>query len=327
MRYRRLLYFIAVADELSFTQAAERLHMAQPPLSQQIALLEKELGATLFDRSRRAVRLIPAGAALLPEARRLLADLDDTARLVRRVAEGSVGRLSVGFVPSAINGALSDLLREFRPGHPDVELTLRERAPDALLRAVRDRSLDLAVLYLPDAEPDLAHRWLGSEELLLALPENHPAAAAPNIALADVADEPFVLPEQHDVPGLHAAVNAVLADAGVTPRVVQRGVWLMQTVLGLVAAGIGLAVVPSSVAALRRTGVVLRQLDGAACRVDLAAVWRSDNPSVPLTRMLAAARNRPGQDSVARAQPTHDTRASVAATPGRVGDGEPQLGR
>ncbi|MHA6782983.1 LysR substrate-binding domain-containing protein [Pseudonocardia saturnea] len=291
MRFRRLLYFVAVADELSFTRAAERLHMAQPPLSQQIALLEKELGATLFDRSRRAVRLTAAGAALLPEARRLLADLDDTARLVRRVARGSVGRLAVGFVPSAINGALSDLLRDFRTGHPDVELTLRERAPDALLRAVHDRSLDLAVLYLPVDEPDLAQRWLASEELLLALPDHHPAAGATRVALADVADEPFVLPEQHDVPGLHAAVRAAFADAGVTPHIAQRGVWLMQTVLGLVAAGIGLAIVPASVAALNRAGVVLRHLDGAAHRVDLAAVWRPDNGSAPLAGMLSAVRS------------------------------------
>lgn len=300
MRFRRLVYFVAVADELSFTRAAERLHMAQPPLSQQIALLEKDLGALLFDRSRRAVRLTAAGAALLPEARRLLADLDDTACLVRRVAEGSAGRLSVGFVPSAINGVLSQLLRDFRAGHPDVELMLRERAPDALLRAVHDRSLDLAVLYLPVDEPDLAHRWLASEELLLALPEHHPAAARSTVGLADVADEPFVLPEQHDVPGLHAAVDAAFAAAGVTPHAAQRGVWLMQTVLGLVAAGIGLAVVPGSVAALGRTGVVLRHLDGVAPRVDIAAVWRPDNTSPPLAEMLAGVRGPVRPNSVAR---------------------------
>lgn len=290
MRFRRLVYFVAVAEELSFTRAAGRLHMAQPPLSQQIALLEKELGAILFDRSRRAVRLTAAGAALLPEARRLLADLDDTTRLVRRIAQGSAGSLAVGFVPSAINGVLSDLLRDFRAGHPDVELTLRERAPDALLRAVRNRSLDVAVLYLPLDEPDLTHRLLASEELLLALPEHHPAAARPTVTLADVADEPFVLPEQHDVPGLHAAVAAAFADAGVTPHIAQRGVWLMQTVLGLVAAGIGLAIVPASVGTLHRSGVVLRHLDGAGHRVDLAAVWRPDNSSAPLAGLLDGVR-------------------------------------
>jgi DNA-binding transcriptional LysR family regulator len=290
VRYRRLAYFVAVAEELSFTRAAQRLHMAQPPLSQQIALLEKELGAVLFDRSRRAVRLSPAGAALLPEARRLLADLDETARMVRRVATGSVGRLAVGFVPSAINGALADVLRAFRGTHPDVELVLREMAPDPLLRAVRDRRLDLGVLYLPISEPDLTQHRLGTEDLLLALPADHPAAAMAEVALADVAHEPFVLPEQHDVPGLHAAVTATFADAGIAPRVAQRGVWLMQTLLGLVAAGIGLALVPSSVAALNRTGVALRPLRGGTHRVELAAVWRSEDRSPPLAELVAVLR-------------------------------------
>jgi DNA-binding transcriptional LysR family regulator len=287
VRYRRLGYFVAVAEELSFTRAAQRLHMAQPPLSQQIALLEKELGTPLFDRSRRTIRLTAAGAALLPEARRLLTDLDETVRMVRRVGDGTVGRLTVGFVPSAINGVLPDMLREFRATHPAVELTLREMAPDALLRAVHDRRLDVAVLYLPISEPDLAHRRIASEELLLALPEAHPVAAAPTVALADVAEEPFVLPERHDVPGLHAAITALFDGAGVTPRIAQRGVWLIQTVVGLVAAGIGLAVVPSSAAALRRQGVALRRLSDATQRLDLAAIWRRDNESTPLKGLLS----------------------------------------
>jgi DNA-binding transcriptional LysR family regulator len=286
VRYRRLGYFVAVAEELSFTRAARRLHMAQPPLSQQIALLEKEIGTPLFDRSRRTIRLTAAGAALLPEARRLLTDLDETVRMVRSVGEGTVGRLTVGFVPSAMGGVLPDLLRGFRATHPAVELTLREMAPDALLRAVHDRRLDLAVLYLPVSDPDLDQRRLASEELLLALPEAHPAAAARAISLADVAEEPFVLTERHDVPGLHAAVTTLFADAGVTPRIAQRGVWLIQTVLGLVAAGTGLAVVPSSAAALRRHGVVLRPLSDAAPRLEVAAIWRRDNASSPLKGLL-----------------------------------------
>jgi DNA-binding transcriptional LysR family regulator len=286
VRYRRLGYFVAVAEELSFTRAAQRLHMAQPPLSQQIALLEKELGTPLFDRSRRAIRLTAAGAALLPEARRLLTDLDETVRMVRGVGDGTVGRLMVGFVPSAINGVLPDLLREFGATHPAVELTLRELAPDALLRAVHERRLDVAVLYLPISEPDLAQRRLASEDLLLAVPEAHPAATAPTVALTDVAGEPFVLPERHDVPGLHAAITALFDGAGITPRIAQRGVWLIQTVLGLVAAGIGLAVVPSSAAALGRQGVTLRRLTNVTRQLDLAAIWRPDNASAPLKDLL-----------------------------------------
>jgi DNA-binding transcriptional LysR family regulator len=112
------------------------------------------------------------------------------------------------------------------------------------------------------------------------------AAAARTVALADVAEEPFVLPERHDVPGLHAAVTTLFADAGVTPRVAQRGVWLIQTVLGLVAAGIGLAVVPSSAATLRRRGVALRPLAEAAHQLELAAIWRRDDASPPLSGLL-----------------------------------------
>ncbi len=286
MRYRRLQYFVAVADELSFTRAAARLHMAQPPLSQQIGLLEAELGAPLFDRSRRAIRLTPAGVALLPEARRLLADLDRTMRSVRRVAEGAVGRLALGFVPSAANGCLPDVLRAHRAAYPGVELLLREMGPDPLLRGLRDRSLDVALLYLPVPDPDVATVPVATEELLLALPAGHPAAASDAVALADVAAEPFVLPEQHDVPGLHAEVTAAFADAGVAPRIAQQGVWLMQTALGLVAAGIGLALVPASVATLHRDGVVLRPLRGATRAVTLAAVHRQDETSALLDGFL-----------------------------------------
>jgi DNA-binding transcriptional LysR family regulator len=151
---------------------------------------------------------------------------------------------------------------------------------------VHDRRLDVAVLYLPINEPDLVHRRLASEDLLLALPEAHPAASEPTIALTDVADEPFVLPERHDVPGLHAAITALFADAGVTPRIAQRGVWLIQTVLGLVAAGIGLAVVPSSAVTLGRKGIALRRLSDGTQRLDLAAIWRPDSTSTPLKGLV-----------------------------------------
>ncbi|WP_219419039.1 LysR family transcriptional regulator [Pseudonocardia nigra] len=288
MHHRRLQYFVAVAEELSFTRAAERLQMAQPPLSHQIGLLEKDLGAQLFDRSRRAIRLTAAGRALLPEARRLLADLDRTTRMVRRIGEGSVGRLSIGFVPSAANGDLPDLLRAYRTGHPDVELVLREMEPDALVRSLHDRQLDVALLYLPVTDPELVWRHVATEVLLLALPAHHPAGAAESVNLQDVRDEPFVLPEQHDVPGLHSRITQLFADAGVTPHVAQQGVWMVQTVLGLVAAGIGLAVVPSSAATLRRIGVVLRPLRGAPQTVELAAVWRRDHGSSLVTGFARA---------------------------------------
>jgi DNA-binding transcriptional LysR family regulator len=279
MHFRRLKYFVAVAEELSFTRAAERLHMAQPPLSHQIGLLENELGVVLFDRSRRAIRLTAAGRALLPEARRLLADLDQSVRMVRRVGDGAGGVLSIGFVPSAANGDLPHLIRRFRADHPGAELVLREMGPDALLRALHDRQLDVALLYLPVTDPELASYQLSTEQLLLALPADHPAVDAGPVDLRDVRHEPFVMPEQHDVPGLHARITELLAEADITPKVAQQGVWMLQTVLGLVAAGVGLAIVPSSVAILNRAGVALRPLRGTPRTVELAAVWKRDHRS------------------------------------------------
>lgn len=296
MRSRRLAYFVAVAEELSFTRAAERLRMAQPPLSQQIIRLENDLGARLFDRSRRGIRLTPAGAALLPEARRLLADLEDTARMVRRVGAGAVGSLSIGFVPSAVDGRLPELLRGFRAGHPDVELVLRELPPDPLLAAVAAGRLDLGVLYRPVTATGVEHRVIDRESLVLALPDDHPAARHDEIDLADVAGEPFILAERHDAPGLHTAVAAMFAASAITPRVAQRGVWLVHTVLALVAAGFGLAVVPSSTAALGRRGVALRPIRGATHVVELAVVWSPDHLTHTGSALLAAVESQLRRD-------------------------------
>src|SRR3954469_22848658 len=149
MELRQLRYFVAVAEELSFTRAAARLHIAQPALSVQVRRLEDELGVALLDRSRRAVALTDAGALMLAEARSLLGTLDQTVELVRRTASGEVGRLAIGFVPSASNVALPPLLRRFRSIAPDVAVHLREMAPDDLVRALHEEGIDVAFLYLP----------------------------------------------------------------------------------------------------------------------------------------------------------------------------------
>jgi DNA-binding transcriptional LysR family regulator len=149
MNFQRLRYFVAVAEELSFSRAAERLHMAQPPLSYQIKRLEEELGAQLFHRTKRSVRLTDAGRLLLAEARGLLVHAEQTASVVHRVGQGEVGRLTVGFVPSAANRVLPPILRAFGERFPSVELLLREVDPDRLLRALGDGRADVGFLYLP----------------------------------------------------------------------------------------------------------------------------------------------------------------------------------
>ncbi len=278
---RHLRYFVAVAEELSFTRAAERLHMAQPPLSTQMRALERALGVELFDRSRRAIALTAAGELLLGEARRLLVQVDQALAATTRAGTGEVGRLTVGFVPVGLGRAAARPLRSFRGRHPGVELFLRELPPDDLVAGLHAGALDLGGA-LPARDGAGARRADDRREpLVAALPEGHRLASArPRVApaaargaaapartrrssplrLSSLRAEPFVLPARHHMPGLHARVMESCRRAGFEPRAVQDDVWLLQTVLGLVAAGLGVALVPASVEKLGRAGVAFRPL-------------------------------------------------------------------
>ena len=277
MEVRHLRYFVAIAEARSFTRAAAQLHVAQPSLSVQVRQLEAELGVALIDRSRRTIGLTAAGEAMLGESRRLLAQLDASTRLVQRVGSGAVGRLTVGFVPSASNAVLPPLLRAFRTARPEVEVRLEELAPDALVRGTHDGRLDVGFLYLPFEDPSLATRVVSREAFVVALPAEHPLAADRDVALADLADEPFILPARHGMPGLHARVLDLCRSAGFLPQAVQDDVWLVQTIVGLVASGSGVALVPESAEALGRRGVAYRPLrDAGSVVVELAAIWRRE---------------------------------------------------
>jgi DNA-binding transcriptional LysR family regulator len=276
---RHLRHFVAVAEELSFTRAAARLHIAQPPLSTQIRKLETALGAPLFDRSGRTVTLTTAGTALLPEAQRLLVQTERALAAVRRIGAGEVGQLTVGFVPSAADSVLPGYLRAFRERHPDVELYLREMRPDALVRAVLDGGVDLCFLYLPFAHPELEVRTVAEQPLQLAVPAGHRLAGRSAVAVAELADEPFVMPAQYRMPGLHAQVTEACRAAGFAPRAVQKDVWLIQTIVGLVAGGIGVALVPAAAEQAGRAGVAYLRLRRPVPHVRLGAVWRRDGLS------------------------------------------------
>lgn len=309
---RHLRYFVAVAEELSFTRAAERLHIAQPPLSTQIRNLEAALGVALFDRSRRQVSLTDAGELLLEESRRLLTQIEQALSATRTAGEGEAGRLTIGFIPSASTSTLPGHLRAFRRRHPGVELFLRELPPDELAAQLHAGALDLCFLYLPFDDPRLEQVVVAREPLVAALPEDHRLARAerprsrtagddaagddaagetgPPIRLRDLRDEPFVLPARHHMPGLHARVLAACRRAGFEPEPVQRDVWLMQTVLGLVAAGLGVALVPESIRQAFSTGVAFRPLRDAGDPVELGAVWRADDASPTLRNFVALLR-------------------------------------
>ena len=285
MNFQRLRYFVVVAEELNFSRAAERLHMAQPPLSYQIKRLEEELGAQLFHRTKRNVRLTDAGRLLLEEARGLLIHAEHTASVVHRVGQGKVGRLSVGFVPSAANRILPPVLRTFGERFPSVELLLREFDPDRLLGSLVDGRVDVGFLYLPFDDDSLDSRPVSREPFVAALPDTHPLADEPRVTLEALAGEPFVLTPRYRGAGLRDKIVAHCRRAGFEPRVVQEA-WLMQTTVSLVAGGIGVTLVPASLQNLQRTGVVYKHVEGMSPEIELGVVWLRDAPSAVLRAFL-----------------------------------------
>lgn len=291
MELRHLRYFIAVAEELSFSRAAQRLHMAQPPLSNQIKQLEEELGVLLFERTSRGVRVTEAGELLLEEARRVFLQVDQTVRIVRRVGHGEVGRLTLGFVPSSSNEMLPPILRAFSDRFPEVELFLREMRPDLIVQRLYDKQIDVGFLYLPLDDPSLNVECVSREPLVLALAETHPLASEPQVELKALAEESFILPARYQrMPGLYGQVTETCRQAGFIPNAVQKDVWLMQTIVALVAGSTGVALVPASLRNLRRKGVVYKSVYGLSPTVELGVIWRRDEPRAVLSSFLQVVR-------------------------------------
>ena len=291
MDLRRLRYFVAVAEESSFSRAAKRLHIAQPPLSNQIKQLEEEIGALLFERTSRGAQINEAGELLLEEARRIFVQVDQTVRAVQRVAHGEVGRLTLGFVPSASNEALPPILRAFGDRFPEVKLFLREMKPDRVVQSLHDGQIDAGFLYLPLDDESLNIECVSRESLVLALPEKHPLASESQVELQAVTKEPFILPMRHRLmPGLYAQVTDACRQAGFVPNAVQKDVWLMQTIVGLVAGGTGVALVPASLQNLRREGVIYKSVHGLSPTVELGMIWGHDESGAVLSSFLRMAR-------------------------------------
>lgn len=287
MDVRQLRYFVTVAETRHFGRAAERLHIAQSPLSAAIRGLESDLGAALFDRTTRRVDLTPAGEALLPDAVRILESVTAAGEQVAHVAAGDVGSLRVGTTALAAYRHVPDLVRRLTAELPGVALTLHtEMLTPASERALVEHRIDLAVLRPPVADPSLAVHLLARERLVLAVPAEHALAGAGGpVALDGLASEPFVV---YSAPGsvVDAAAERACRAAGFVPRRAHRA---EQTavVLALVAAGVGVALLPASVLAVTVAGVAYLDLDAAVDTVvDVALAWRRDDPSPALARAL-----------------------------------------
>jgi DNA-binding transcriptional LysR family regulator len=268
---RHLRYFLAVAEELHFGRAAERLHMAQPPLSQQIRRLEEEIGHPLLLRTSRSVKLTPAGKALMDRARRTLHKVDEDLEAVRSIARGEVGVLKVGFVGSAMLTSLPAILGKYRRMYSRVQLHLNEFHTSQLIDALREGSADVALAR--DAGPaaeDLHVEPAFVEPFIAVVPKRHPLASRRSIPIARLKDEPFVFFPR--TAGNYAWENTINI-LGFHPNIVQEAPqWL--TVVRLVGAGLGVTIAPASVEAIVGPDVVCRKLSGATGTTSIDLVYR-----------------------------------------------------
>jgi DNA-binding transcriptional LysR family regulator len=289
LELRQLRYFVTVADELHFGRAAARLYMTQPPLSQTIQALEEQLGAPLFVRSRRAVALTAAGQALLPEARRMLDQAAELPELVRRAAAGEAGRLALAFVSSADYSVLPPFLRRYRTHYPQVQIALQEATSDLQVEDLMHGRIDAGLLIppLPDkARRDLDYLKVLSEPLIVAAPAGLELLRGGGpVRLADLPRLPLIIFPRLIAPALHDAILACFRAAGITPEIGQQAIQ-MQTIVSLVSAGMGLALVPQSVSNLMRPGVEYRGLVDPTPQVETGLAWRRDNVSPVLQGFL-----------------------------------------
>jgi len=267
MELRHLRYFVAVAEEQHVTRAAERLGMQQPPLSQQIRILERELDVQLFRRLPRGVALTAAGVAFLADARAILAQLDHAVATAKRTARGEQGRIAVGFTSSApFNPFVPRVIRVYREAFPLVALTLEEGGTTELIEGLRNERIDAAFIRTPIADREgLVVQILLEEPMVLALPRGHVLArkkgASKALSLAAVAGEIFVIYRRPSGPGLHDVIVSACNAAGFSPRIGQEAPRIGST-LNLVAAGLGISLVPESLQLMRMDGVVFRRLAG-----------------------------------------------------------------
>lgn len=300
MELRHLRYFRAVAEELHFGRAAEKLHIAQPPLSQQIQQLERELDVSLFDRSTRRVELTAAGRAYLPRVVEILDEVDDAGRQARRVALGAEGQVTVGCVGSATYSVLPRFARAMRDELPDVDVGIRgEMLAPAQLDALHAGEIDIALLRPPVDRPGVRYETLRRDRLIAALPADHRLAGTSGLSLSDLRSEDFIAHAGHGRSVMGSVLLAACADAGFVPRI-RHEVSETSTLVTLVAAGLGIAVVPEPTADLDVLGVTYRPLFPDSLGIDLivARLESVTNPVVEQAlRVLRRGRHAKGSSN------------------------------
>lgn len=275
MELRQLRYFVAVAEEMNFRRAAERLHIAQPALSQQITKFEKELRTTLFERTTRRVELTDAGRVLLEEGRRVLADADHARAAVDRVVHGEAGLLRIGFVSSAALQILPATVLALKRAHPGVQVELTESTTDPQLRAILAGELDVGLVREVDRAKDLVVRPILRERLILAVHQSHPLAERTSVRLAELAGEPFLTFPRNQVSRLYDHIAALCHHAGFRLEIAQEAVQF-PTLLGLAAANTGVTIVPASLRALNLADLRYVELADPEATSTLSIAYRAD---------------------------------------------------
>ncbi|HTE84856.1 MAG TPA: LysR substrate-binding domain-containing protein [Dehalococcoidia bacterium] len=289
MELRHLRYFVAVGEELHFARAAVRLKLAQPPLSKQIRQLEQELGVRLLERTTRSVSLTSAGKVFLDEARRVLAQAERARSMAMQAQLGAVGELQIGFVTSVGYELLPDMLRAYRARFPRVQIRPYHMTVGEQIKALEERRLHIGVVRRPFESEMLAFEVIRQEPVLLSLPEGHPLAQHEVVEMRELAGESFIAATADQRTSADEALDRVFHETGFRSRVVQEAPDIL-TILGLVAAGIGVSLVPAAASRLRTSGVVYRPLAGDVPLHVTALAWRRDEGSAAVAGFLEAAR-------------------------------------
>ena len=307
MKLRQLQFFIAVAEELSFSRAAIKLHVAQPSLSTQIKVLEEEVGARLFERDKRHVSLTPAGRRFQQRAISVLSMADSAKSEARSTARGQLGMIALGYTAlSMFSTALPHAIRQFRRREPNVVMTLRELTSLEQLHELGERTLDVGVLRKVDAGAPKGIsivEWYRTP-LVAAIPQDHPWAASDLLSLNDLKNESFIMYPRGAGTGIYWQVIDLCTAAGFRPRVV-REVIESSTIIGLVAAGVGIAIVPADMNCIQFSGVVYRRITdtGAYTALHLAQRGADRNEHLASLRKVLQqfARRRSRQQGLRRA--------------------------
>ena len=289
---RQLRRFVAVAEEKNFRRAAARLNVSQPPLSASIQSLEDEVGTQLLLRNRRRVALTEAGEAFLDRARLILSQLDDSVALAQAVAQGRSGQLTLGFIPTATYELLPRLLKSYRAAYPDVGLRFVELTTPEQPAALLQNRIDVGLFLVPTTiESGVAQETLLKERLYVAMPDDHRLARQSEIELGALRDEPFVFIPPRSGTGYHARVSHACQQAGFMPTVVEA-VEHLNTMVSLVGAGMGMALVAASLQRFRPPGVIFRPLADPAdlLYLEYGMAWRSENRSATVDGFLDVAR-------------------------------------